>query len=128
MKGHIESLLTDDDLDVLTVEIKLCNHQYARSDLERKNKIILTPCRCRIYCQRLSNHSKVIRNESLHFNSFRHMIAFQALTSDDFSTILQLHLICNRMDHNHPYTQFDHLARCKVFLVLLHKPDYICHP
>ena len=23
MKGHIESLLTDDDLDVLTVEIKL---------------------------------------------------------------------------------------------------------
>ena len=28
MKGHIESLLTDDDLDVLTVEIKLCYQQY----------------------------------------------------------------------------------------------------
>ena len=68
MKGHIESLLTDDDLDVLTVEIKL---PTVRSDLERKNKIIPTPCRIVEFivkaCQIIQKSSEMNLCISTHF-------------------------------------------------------------
>ena len=61
MKGHIESLLTDDDLDVLTVEIKLCYQQYAlRSDLENVEFIVKA-------CQIIQKSSEMNLCISTHF-------------------------------------------------------------